>query len=415
MGILDLFFRKPSPNKFAQIVMQAARQRGYSGAMEFDEPNFRIVMGKGDFINLHNFYQDYCQAPRTKRDAVVAKYAHLFVPADIPASFEAARRKLLPVLRAGAFLQAAQLGPMADGSAPNTHFAVSAFSADTVQLLAYDTEHLTRILDVKQFETWGVSVEEATATALDNLRDLASEQFVQMAPGLFASDWNDAYDSSRILLPDLVHRVAGQQPVAMIPTRGRMLLSASRSREDLLTLLAYARSAIDTEGRRVSTLMYEVAGGKAVPYVPEDEEVVRAQADLRRTALQEDYAEQKTLLDKLHEGQGKDIFVASYMLFKGEDERMFSIASWTAGADTLLPETDRVLLLELDERAEVKWRLDVAWADVQAIAGHLMVLEDGYQLPRWRVTAFPDAVAMKALEVRSVAGNAAGSAAGAAG
>ena len=49
---------------------------------------------------------------------------------------------------------------------------------------------------------------------------------------------------------------------------------------------------------------------------------------------------------------------------------------------------------------------------MQAIAGHLMVLEDGYQLPRWRVTAFPDAVAMKALEARSVADNAADNAAG---
>ena len=404
MGILDFFFRKPTPTKFAQIVMQAAKRRGYSGTMVFDEPNFRITMGEGDFINLHNFYHDYCQAPRAARDEVVAKYSHLFVRSDIPDSFAAAKKNLLPVLRAGAFLQAAQLGPMVGGMAPSTTFAVAGFSADTVMLLAYDTEHLTRILDAKQLATWGVPAEEATAIALDNLRDLAPERFVQLGANLFASDWNDAYDSSRILLPDLAYRVAGQQPVAMVPTRGRMLLCASRKRDDLLTLLAYAKSAIDTEGRRVSTLMYEFADGQAVPYLPEDEEVARAQADLRRTALQEDYAEQKTLLDKLHEGQGTDIFVASYMLFKGEDERMFSIASWTAGADTLLPETDRVLLLELDERSEVKWRMDVAWADLQAIAGHLMVREDGYQLPRWRVTAFPDAVMMAALEARNAAG-----------
>jgi len=404
VGILDFFFRKPTPAKFAQIVMQAAKARGYAGSMRFDEPNFRIVMGEGDFINLHNFYHDYCQAARSERREVIAKYSHLFVRSDIPDAFALARKNLLPVLRAGAFLQAAQLGPMADGSAPNTQFAVSGFSADTVLLLAYDTEHLTRVLDVKQFETWGVSAQEATAIALDNLRDLAGEKFVPISPGLYASDWNDAYDSSRLLLPDLIHRVAGQQPVAMIPTRGRMLLSASRSREDLLDLLKYAKSAIETEGRRVSTLMYEFVDGKAVAYTPLDDDVARAQADLRRTALQEDYAEQKTLLDKLHEGQGTDIFVASYMLFKGEDERMFSIASWTAGADTLLPETDRVLLLELDDKAEVKWRLDVTWADLQAIAGHLLVPEPGYQLPRWRVSAFPDAAMMDAL-ARRAAGN----------
>lgn len=403
MGILDLFFRKPSPEKFAQIAMQAARERGYQGPMEFDAPNFRIVMhgGEGGAVNLHNFYHDYCQAPRAGRRAVVEKYSNLFVQAEIPESFEQARRNLLPVLRTGAFLQAAQLGPQAAGTAPGTRFAVADFSLDTVLLLAWDTEHLTRILDTSQLDKWGVTQEAAHAIALDNLRDLAAERFVQLGANLFASDWNDAYDSSRILLPDLVHRVAGQHPVVMIPTRGRMLLSASHDREDLLTLLAYAQSAISTEGRRVSTLMYEYVDGKAVPYVPADEAVARNQADLRRMALQEDYAEQKGLLDQLYEKQGTDIFVATYMLVKGEDERIFSVSTWTAGVDALLPETDRIVLGYLDESGQGGRRWNLAWADLVEAAGHLMVREEGFQLPRWRVRAFPDEALLTALEAKA--------------
>lgn len=399
MGILDLFFRKPSPEKFAQIAMGAARERGHGGPMEFDAANFRIVMpgAEGGAVNLHNFYHDYCQASRSGRRAVVEKYSNLFVQTDIPDTFEAARRNLLPVMRTGAFLQAAQLGPLATGTAPNTGFAVADFSMDTVMLLAWDTEHLTRVLDTSQLEKWGVSQEAASAIALDNLRDLAPEQFVQLGANLFASDWNDAYDSSRILLPDLVHRVAGQHPVVMIPTRGRMLLSASHSREDLLTLVSYAQSAIETEGRRVSTLMYEYVDGKAVPYVPLDEEVARKLADLRRRALQEDYAEQKQLLDQGFEKQGTDIFVATYMLVKGEDERIFSVSTWTAGVDALLPETDRIVLGYLDEPGREGRRWNVAWADLVAVAGHLMVRQEGYQLPRWRVRAFPDEATLNAL------------------
>ena len=402
MGILDLFFRKPSPEKFAQIAMQAARERGFQGPMEFDAPNFRILMpgAEGGAVNLHNFYHDYCQASRAGRRAVVDKYSNLFVQADIPDTFEAARRNLLPVLRTGAFLQAAQLGPLAD-AAPNTGFAASDFSLDTVMLLAWDTEHLTRVLDTSQLDKWGVTKEAASAIALDNLRDLAAEQFVQLGANLYASDWNDAYDSSRILLPDLVHRVAGQHPVVMIPTRGRMLLSASHDREDLLTLVTYAQSAIQTEGRRVSTLMYEYVDGKAVRYLPADEEVARKLADLRRMALQEDYAEQKTLLDQRYEKDGTDVFVATYMLVKGDDERIFSVSTWTAGVEALLPETDRIVLGYLDEPGREGRRWNVAWGDLVAAAGHLMVPQEGFQLPRWRVTAFPDEALLTALQARS--------------
>jgi len=398
VGILDLFFRKPTPEKFAQIAMGAARERGYGGPMEFDATNFRILMPgtEGGAVNLHNFYHDYCQASRAGRRAVVDKYSNLFVQTDIPDTFEGAKRNLLPVLRTGAFLQAAQLGPLANG-APNTGFAASDFSDDTVMLLAWDTEHLTRVLGTSQLDKWGVSKDAAHAIALDNLRDLAAEQFVQIGPNHFASDWNDAYDSSRILLPDLVHRVAGQHPVVMIPTRGRMLLSASHDREDLLALATYAQSAIQTEGRRVSTLMYEYVDGRAVPYVPADEEVARKLADLRRMALQEDYAEQKQLLDGRYEKDGTDVFVATYMLVKGEDERIFSVSTWTAGVEALLPETDRIVLGYLDEPGREGRRWNVAWADLVAAAGHLMVREEGFQLPRWRVTAFPDEATLSAL------------------
>ena len=389
MGFLDLFSRKPSPAAFARIVMQSARERGFQGAMTFDEPNFRIVMGENDLVNLHNFYHDYCQAPRSGRDTVVAKYSHLFVRSDIPQAFAQARGNLLPVLRTKSFLQAAQFGPLLDG-ANTPDFAAADFSPDTTLMLAYDTEHLTRMLDAGQFTKWDVSVGEATAIALDNLRDLAAERFVQLAPGLYASDWNDAYDSSRLLLADMVHRVAGPRPVAMIPTRGRMLLSATRSTGDLLALLAYAKSALEQEGRRVSTLMYEFVDGRAVPFVPGDEEVVRGLADLRRVALQEDYAEQKQLLEQLHQKQGVDVFVASYMLYKGEDERMFSVASWTEGVDTLLPQADRVSFVVMDEAGQPQHAGIVSWEQVEAVAGHLMQVEPDSYPVRYRVAGFPE-------------------------
>ena len=390
MGILDLFNRTPTPAKFAKTVMQAARERGFDGPMEFDEANFRIVMGRNDFVNLHNFYRDYCQAPRAGREEVMARYSHLFVRSEIPDAFDTARRNVLPVLRARTFLQAARFATLLDASVKETRFAMADFSADATLMLAYDTEHLTRVLGMNQLETWGVPLEEAIAIARDNLRDLAAEQFVQISPTLFASDWNDAYDSSRLLLADLAHRVAGPRAVAMIPTRGRMLLSATRSKGDLLGLLQNAKAAIDQDGRRVSTLMYEFVDGQALPYLPEDEEVASLLADLQRIALQEDYAEQKQLLEQVHEKQGVDVFVASYMLYKGEDERIFSAASWTESVEALLPRTDRVALVRMDAGGQPQQAGIVGWEQIEAVAGHLMRPEPDTYPPRYRVGAFPE-------------------------
>ncbi|WP_288378198.1 hypothetical protein [uncultured Massilia sp.] len=41
----------------------------------------------------------------------------------------------------------------------------------------------------------------------------------------------DAYHSSRILLPDLAHRVAGANPLAMVPARGALLLASGNDVE----------------------------------------------------------------------------------------------------------------------------------------------------------------------------------------
>ena len=85
------------------------------------------------------------------------------------------------------------------------------------------------------------------------------------------------------------------------------------------------------------------------------------------------------------------------MLVKGDDERIFSVSTWTAGVDALLPETDRIVLGYLDEPGREGRRWNVAWADLVAVAGPLMVRQEGYQLPRWRVRAFPDEATLNAL------------------
>lgn len=63
---------------------------------------------------------------------------------------------------------------------------------------------------------------------MDNLRDRSAGNFMPFdgVPGLVRSNWNDGYDRSRILLPDLICRGVGSgNPVIMIPTRETLLLA----------------------------------------------------------------------------------------------------------------------------------------------------------------------------------------------
>ena len=397
MGFFDLFRSKLSTHKFAQIVIKYARARGLATTIHFDEAEFRLVVGDNGshVLNLHNAYRDYCAAARGQRDTVLLKYTAGLQIDGIPDDFAAARPHLMPSLKPRAQGEYLRLTSMLDGKPMSYDGAAFPFSDDAVLMLAYDTEHSMALVNKSNYDTWGVSMEDALKAAIENLTDRTGDNFVKLGDGVVAGVWDDAYDSSRLLLPHLIFRAGcGSDPVIMVPTRGRLLLTASNSVSSQLKMLEHAQTCIEREGRVVSAHMYKLRDGQIVRHQPADADVADKLKNLETTQLAEDYGSQKELLDALHEKNGEDIFVASYTVLKNNDtDKLTSLSTWTQGVISLLPRTDLVAMV-IPKGTEGEYDSKIlSWQDLCTIAADLMQVVEGYPV-RYLVRAFPAAQAI---------------------
>lgn len=393
MGFFDFFRRKPTPEKFADIFMDFARKQGFTQEMRYVAEEFQIrVEGEGNHVlNLHNAYHDYCKAARSNRQQLLIKYtASLNVP-QMPSRFDDARANLMPTVRGRGQLEYLRLMTQIEGAEHTFEDVSQPFSDDAVLMLAYDTEHSIATLMPTQLKDWGVDVADAMAAALANLRDRTVDRFVDLGEGVVMGEWNDAYDTSRILLPDLAYRAGvGSDPVMMIPTRGCFMLTAAGNAAGQLRMIVAAHESIEHDGRFVSSGMYCIQGGKIIAWQPQEATVAQKLGDLQRRCLASDYRSQQELLEKLHEVKQRDIFVASYQLLENKtDHSLTSCCTWVKGVDSLLPKTDWVALVTPDESGgDAAITKMLAWTDVMALGAELMQAVEGYPL-RYRVQAFP--------------------------
>lgn len=314
-----------------------------------------------------------------------------FAP-SLPASFAEARPHLMPALRGRWKSECLRL---TDADTPPESLFLP-FSSDTVLMLVHDDQDMMQSIGPAQLAQWGVHVDEALGAAMDNLRDATVDRFVRVAPGVFAGGWGDAYESSRLLLPDLAHRVAGANPVAMIPARHTLLLASGNDVEGMRAMVALAQRIADTEARPVSALMYRYEHGLPVEHVPDDDAVRAGLAHLGRQYLYGDYAAQKELLEALHEKEGTDIVVAGYKVMRdAADGLEYSLCVWSEGVETLLPQTERVVLSSHGHDCLV-----LPWDALHAAFGHLMTRVPQLWPARYRVGGFPDPALARTLALR---------------
>ncbi|MGI4721676.1 MAG: hypothetical protein ACRYGO_22630 [Janthinobacterium lividum] len=397
MSLLDFFHRPPSRRRFAQLLLRELAAHLPDEPARFDETGFRLLLGADgeQVINLHNLYPEYCAAGKAERALQRARFLTLVRPSGIPPSFAEARAHLMPALRGRGMLEYLRLMELGKDRDKPSGFLFLPFSRDTALMLVYDGEQTMQSFGQDQLAQWGVSAADALAAAMDNLRDATVDRFVQPQRGVFMGAWNDAYDSSRLLLPDLAHRVAGANPLAMAPARGTLLLASGNDAEAVRAMIALARRVADEETRPVSALVYRFVDGRPVEYAPADvpaEAAARAAlAGLERCYRYGDYAAQKETLDELHEQDGTDIFVAGYRVIREKDTgEEYSLCTWARGVDTLLPRTDRVALGIPGEGKDAPEYRIVPWDALHAACGHLMQpVLDAFP-ERYRVTAFPD-------------------------
>ncbi|SAI50086.1 Uncharacterized protein conserved in bacteria [Bordetella ansorpii] len=393
MGLFDIFSSTPSRDKFAQMVRQQAARSGLTQDMVYSERDFSLLHGEGrkQVFNLHNAYHDYCAAPKAERANVLNKYLAVLRQPETPNTYADARPYLRPIIRSKTFPETMRLTHAANGDDKPYEDSSRVFSEDAVLMIAFDTPETMSSVGIEQIREWGMTFDAVFADAIDNLRGLGAEQFVEVAPGVYRGTWNDAYDSSRCLLPDMMHRTpAGTDCVIMIPTRGCLLVASARDVNAQRAMVAVAQETLAAEQRAVSSHMYRIHDGRLEAVVPQDADTAQRLADLQRHGSADAYQVQKDLLERLHEAQGIDLFVASCKLIQQQDTgRLNTYAVWTKDVDTLLPRTDLIALLVIGEDGEPKADVFTTWDAMFAeCSGLLEPVADGYPV-RYRTRGFP--------------------------
>ena len=100
--------------------------------------------------------------------------------------------------------------------------------------------------------------------------------------GVYGGGWEDGYDISRVLLPDMLERVPVRgRPVFMMPTRDLLLVSGDNDDDGLMKMVELCQQVIP-HGRPVSPCMYRHGEAGVERFVPPHDELRQRQANLAR-------------------------------------------------------------------------------------------------------------------------------------
>lgn len=389
MSFLDkMFSRKVSQNEFAEIVRQAFAEQGLPD-LEYDEKEFALrIPGKNSAVFLHNSYSNFNLLPRQERQAVVAKLVASFtsIP-EIPARFAAAKPHLMPVVRDAAYYSLSRLLTRSMRSNDSElEWQSERFAGGLLLGLAYDTEHSISSVTARQLKEWGVELKEAFAAAKDNLWERTDPTKMVEQNGVFVAQWNDSYDSSRMMLTELIYRLSlDGEPVAFVPTRDTFLVTGKDNLAGLRAIVKHGSEAHFKQGHSLSPDLFVLVDGKWDLYIPDDPEVKAMWQQTRRRRAYLDYEQQKNMIDKIHEKTGKDYFVASFKILEGKEKGEFSVCVWTKGVDSSLPQADSIAFI-VDPKRDM---FVVPWDQAVEIAGGYMKEESGLIPPRFRARDFP--------------------------
>ena len=233
---------------------------------------------------------------------------------------------------------------------------------------------------------WGVSWEQALQDALDNLRGLPEHGgWRQVGQGVWSGEWGDAYDSSRILLPDLIHRVGVHDPVVAVPFRNALMLTSAGNEAGIALMAKLIEQHLAGSQRWLSFQLLRLDNTQWLPYAP----LVAVDAwhllNLRNAAAANE--SQKELLDALYARREQDLFVASYQMMARDDLGTLSFSVWAEQVDTLLPRTEFIVFNA--RGSDAARPLLVPWPEAISVVGDLME-ETDHAPDRFRVRRFPD-------------------------
>jgi hypothetical protein len=385
MTFLDkVFSSKPSRSDFAQMVMRAFDKAGIKN-VDHTEGDFSLKIGDRATVFLSNVYANYCGASRGVRQSVLSEFVAASASVSalplIPSEFASAKRSLMPVVRDASYFSMVRLMNRKNGKDdPGLEVLTKPLVVGLVVGLAYDTERNITSINRDSFEEWGVSPDEAFAAAKDNLWERTDPNRLSGEAGVYWGQWADSYDSSRLVLTELIYRLSVDgDPVAFVPNRNELWVTGTKNLAGLASILKAGVESHFRQGHPLSPDLYVLVDGTWNVYVPEDQSLRELWLTIKRQRDAIDYAQQQELLNEMHEAQKIDIFVASYKVYERKDGTAYSACVWTNGIDTSLPRVENIAFL-ID--TESKDHFTVPWEAAASIVGELFEDEPDFTRAR---------------------------------
>lgn len=404
MGLLDTLLGRPTLKGLVKEAERWIVGRGM-GPVVADLEAGEMRAGNGAQamrISLGTLWHAYERAAKADRAQVIDQFLSAVLPGhEVPAAYADARPRLLPVVRCTSGVGIMDLARTRDGPSDPTHRVASRpLVADLHVALVVNTPNAMSYVTEGHVAGWGVSFEQAMAEALDNLRSLPGQGgWREIVPGVWSGEWGDTYESSRLLLPDVVHRSGVSQPVVLAPFRNALLVTARTHMAGIEAMLRIAAAGMEENARWLSFQPLELQEGQWRRAALDGAAAVLArELDLR--ALAGDFATQKQMLDSSFKEHNVDVFVATFQLMRKGDGPVLSMAVWSEGVDTLLPEAEFVTILHdpgvTHQHAMLPWpAVRERFADFIEATDHVPA--------RYRVRATPPREAVMALEAELAA------------
>lgn len=386
-------FGTPTRDEFAQLVLDTHLRSG-SGTIQYDPEHFQIFwLGFGSerssFISLHDTYVAYAAARPWQRGRVLRR---ILGQARWATSWEEIAPRLYPGLRDTWMYESLRLQSRLK-DLEISECARRTFAGRLCVALLEDHPDQISPVSPESLQAWGVSFDEALATALANLEEAsAPRRWTSPFPGVYVSAWQDDYDTSRLLLADILSGLElSGVPVALVPNRNCLILTGAEDDEAVSHAMALAASEIQASAPLSLLPLRHTPSGWEPWEIGDNHPHRRNFQQLRLHELRRLYGDQKRLLEALQEKEETGIFVASYFALEHKTTgQTLSSCTWTRGIISLLPRTDEISFcdLSLPEGQQVRGTFD--WETVEAHCGHLMKQTDDLP-PRYRVDqdAFP--------------------------
>ena len=392
-------------SEFVETYIQRIAQMPGCDKVIFDPVN-RVIrfeyQGQVQFARPQSAYAEY-KKDISRLDALLN--AHIngihFTHTEAPRSFAAVAPSLMPMVRDRRYLDLALLtgrvsGPRVLELSEIAPFPYREIAGELVLTLVRDSADSTLLVSESDLKPWGVSFDQACEVAMKNLRGRTELRMEELVPGLYGSKWHDTYDATRLLLTDLLRKLplSGDLVVAA-PTRTHLLVAGSDNRPALAAMISTAVQLLDSDPKPLSADVLQFTGNRwTESWLHDAPALVNARCNL----LYRDYAQQKEMLDKLHQANGTELFVASYRLAKadGNGEPLVNVAQLTEGVVTLLPKADYLMLM-----TRARETLIVTWADAEAVMGGMLKKLNIYPL-RYLADTFPNPQQLTALRAKVV-------------